>query len=125
LVDLIVEDRVAEQIDRVRARKEGGPGWNTVEQRHFVKTFPGEEEGEVVKQGFNPDEPEPESEALSHALDTPFAVGDDDEGDGEGKKDGLGGNQPWEDKTYATDSEGQAVGADKTVFDEERDAWGR
>ncbi|KAK0883533.1 hypothetical protein LTR87_002809 [Friedmanniomyces endolithicus] len=41
LVDLIVEDRVAEDIERVRARKEGGPGWNQIEQRHFVKTFPG------------------------------------------------------------------------------------
>lgn len=36
LVDLVVEDHQAEEIERVRARKEGGPGWNEVEQRHFV-----------------------------------------------------------------------------------------
>ena len=36
LVDLVVEDHEAEEIERVRARKEGGPGWNNVEQKHFV-----------------------------------------------------------------------------------------
>lgn len=36
LVDLVVEDHEAENIERVRARKEGGPGWNEVEQKHCV-----------------------------------------------------------------------------------------
>lgn len=36
LVDLVVEDHEAEDIERVRARKEGGPGWNEVEQKHYV-----------------------------------------------------------------------------------------
>ena len=36
LVDLIVEDRQAEEVERVRARKEGGPGWNEVPAKHFV-----------------------------------------------------------------------------------------
>ena len=36
LVDLVVEDHQAEEIERVRARKEGGPGWNEVDQKHFV-----------------------------------------------------------------------------------------
>lgn len=36
LVDLIVEDHQAEDVDRVRARKEGGPGWNEVSSKHFV-----------------------------------------------------------------------------------------
>lgn len=36
LVDLVVEDHDAEAIERVRARKEGGPGWNGVEQKHYV-----------------------------------------------------------------------------------------
>jgi hypothetical protein len=31
-----VEDHEAEEIERVRARKEGGPGWNEIEQKHFV-----------------------------------------------------------------------------------------
>lgn len=36
LVDLVVQDHQAEDIERVRARKEGGPGWNEVEQKHYV-----------------------------------------------------------------------------------------
>lgn len=36
LVDLVVEDTVAEDVERVRARKEGSSGWNEVEQRRFV-----------------------------------------------------------------------------------------
>lgn len=36
LVDLVVEDREAENIERIRARKEGGPGWNEVPPKHFV-----------------------------------------------------------------------------------------
>jgi hypothetical protein len=36
LVDLIIEDHEAEDIERVRARKEGGSGWNEAEPKHFV-----------------------------------------------------------------------------------------
>ena len=36
LVDLVVEDHDAEEVERVRARKEGGPAWNEVDQKHFV-----------------------------------------------------------------------------------------
>lgn len=36
LVDLVVEDVVAEDTERVRARKEGSAGWNEVEPRRFV-----------------------------------------------------------------------------------------
>ena len=36
LVDLVVEDHEAEEIERVRARKEGGAEWNESEARHFV-----------------------------------------------------------------------------------------
>ena len=36
LVDLVVEDKVAEQIEKVRARKEGGPEWNIDKPTHFV-----------------------------------------------------------------------------------------
>ena len=34
LVDLVVEDEVAEETERVRARKEGSAGWN--EPRRFM-----------------------------------------------------------------------------------------
>jgi len=36
LVDLVVEDHAAEQVERVRARKEGGPAWNEAEPKHYV-----------------------------------------------------------------------------------------
>ena len=36
LVDLVVEDQKAEEIERVRARKEGSPAWNEVSSKHFV-----------------------------------------------------------------------------------------
>jgi hypothetical protein len=36
LVDLVVEDHEAEQVERVRARKEGGSGWNEEPPKHFV-----------------------------------------------------------------------------------------
>ena len=36
LVDLVVEDSVAEEAERVRARKEGGAAWNVDEPHHFV-----------------------------------------------------------------------------------------
>jgi hypothetical protein len=36
LVDLVVEDKTAEDTERVRARKEGGAAWNKEEPKHFV-----------------------------------------------------------------------------------------
>ncbi|RMX72833.1 hypothetical protein D0869_14215 [Hortaea werneckii] len=49
LVDLVVEDKQAEEIARVRARKEGGPAWNEGEQKVFVKTFGDDDEGEEAE----------------------------------------------------------------------------
>ena len=88
LVDLVVEDEVAEEAERVRARKEGGDAWNTNEQRHFVRTYSGEgaDEGEDIREGFDPAKvkgkhPPPEK-----------AVASDDEDEGEssgGRYDSL------------------------------------
>jgi len=36
LVDLVIEDNAAEQVERVRARKEGGSAWNEAETKHYV-----------------------------------------------------------------------------------------
>ena len=36
LVDLVVKDEEAEEIERVRGRKEGGAGWNIDRPEHFV-----------------------------------------------------------------------------------------
>lgn len=36
LVDLMIEDNAAEEVERVRARKEGGSAWNESETKHYV-----------------------------------------------------------------------------------------
>lgn len=54
LVDLVVEDTDAEEAERVRARKEGGPAWNRDEQKHFVRTYDDEDLGEDIREGFEP-----------------------------------------------------------------------
>jgi hypothetical protein len=71
LIDLVVEDTDAEQAERVRARKEGGPGWNKEEQKRFVRTYGDEDLGEEIREGFDP--------SAVEAADEPpvFAVGED------------------------------------------------
>lgn len=129
LVDLVVEDHEAEAIERVRARKEGGPGWNSVEQKHFVKTFPDEPEQEEVRQGFNPDKPEERITDANHTLDEPFALEDSDNDDLEavGDKPGydeIGHEQPWENRVVG-DGNGKGKGKERQSPDipEERNPW--
>ena len=56
LVDLVLEDEHAEEVERVRARKEGGEAWNRIEQKHFVRTYSveGGNEGDQIREGFDP-----------------------------------------------------------------------
>lgn len=56
LVDLVVEDDEAEELDRVRARKSGNPHWNKTDSKHFVKTYGDSNEAEEVREGFESDE---------------------------------------------------------------------
>jgi hypothetical protein len=112
LVDLVVEDHEAEEIERVRARKEGGPGWNSVEQKHFIKTYPDEEEAEEVRQGFNPDKAEQRIIDGTHALDDD-AVPDEMRGvDEEGGRDETGARQPWDERRVGGDDEENPWGKD-------------
>ncbi|EME86382.1 uncharacterized protein MYCFIDRAFT_89109 [Pseudocercospora fijiensis CIRAD86] len=138
LVDLVVEDHEAEQLERVRARKEGGPGWNSVEQKHFVKTYPDEDAAEEIRQGFNPDAPEQKIKSQTHNLNDPFPIGDGDDemtavSDQEGR-DQLGQEQPWEHREYGklqpNGGRGNGKGSQgnsplpSPMFEEERNAWG-
>jgi hypothetical protein len=152
LVDLIVEDKQAEAIERVRARKEGGPGWNRINQQHFVHVYPPESPAEDVRTGFNPDRVEQKVVDGSHYLDDPH---DDDDGDiadaasdhvprsvGEQEgQDETGAPQPWDRREYS-DGNGKGKGKGKgkerdsspredeesavssPMFEEERNAWG-
>lgn len=128
LVDLVVEDRDAEEVERVRARKEGGPGWNSVEQKHFVKTYPDEGEAEEVRQGFNPDRPEQRLDG-GHSLTDPFTVGDGEDDmsavQDESGTDETGHEQPWEDRQYSKlQTPKNDDDAPSPLFEEERNAWG-
>ncbi|KAH8155621.1 uncharacterized protein LAJ45_00631 [Morchella importuna] len=141
LVDLVVEDTEAEEIERVRARKEGGPGWNEAETKRFVRTYPDEHYGEETRQGFDPsadtsmagiakgEESErgritPERHA---SVDGQFEVGDDEtETEDEGRNGGVhmnGDSGVWEDahgRSGTTERE-TSYGS----LNEERNIWGR
>lgn len=83
LVDLVIEDEEAERAEQVRARKEGGDGWNREGQaKHFVRTYSvdGAEEGDDIHtEGHDPskikaDHPPPEH-AISDSEDNEEAEG--------------------------------------------------
>ncbi|KAF2760496.1 DUF300-domain-containing protein [Pseudovirgaria hyperparasitica] len=121
LVDLVVEDHEAEDIERVRARKEGGPGWNEAEPKHYVKTYPEEGEAEVVREGFEPDAPHTHTED-EHNLDRPFADGDNEEDVG-----GFSAHQSdealrWQTRDHT--DEPSHSSSHFGSFREERDVWG-
>lgn len=70
LVDLIVEDEEAEQLERVRARKEGGEAWNDQEQKHFVRTYSidSQHSGDSFRLGYDPDKISAEDPPPEHAV---------------------------------------------------------
>ena len=136
LVDLVIEDHDAEQVDRVRARKEGGPAWNEVENKHFVHTYPQQGQAEEVRQGFEPDVPEAHNPERVHNLDYPFKVGSDE--DEEDKKDFKPPiNQEaerWETRDYSDNEDTQDAAKNPREdrpspnygsFREERNVWGQ
>lgn len=135
LVDLVVEDHQAEDIERVRARKEGGPGWNSVEQKHFVNLGAQEQgkgEEEEVRVGFNPDHPEQGLNDEGHTLTEPFSVGDGSDDDrytpiqDQERTDELGEEQPWETRKL-DEGNGKGKGKGKATtptFEAERNVWG-
>ncbi|KAI5783157.1 organic solute transporter Ostalpha-domain-containing protein [Peziza echinospora] len=88
IVHLVVEDREAEDLEQVRARKEGGPQWNEIEPKKFISHY-GSDYGEVVhEEGFGHLNTPPLPEATTSRADTnksPYhasgaggASGDDD-----------------------------------------------
>lgn len=132
-MDLVVEDHQAEEIERVRARKEGGPGWNSVEQKHFVNIGTGEngEHEEEVRVGFNPDRPEQGLNDEGHTLVDPFTVGDGSDDDrltpiqDRTGTDELGHEQPWETRNL-DEGKGKGKGKEKATspaYEPERNVW--
>lgn len=70
----------------------------------------------MIREGYNPDRTAGQDEDQAHNLDTPFAVGEDeDEG-----VDELGHEQPWEHRRYGqTDTRSHDYGS----LEAERNAW--
>lgn len=101
LVDLVVEDTEAEEVERVRARKEGGDAWNSHEAKHYVRVFNVDEEakeGEAVRTGFDPsdlqaDHPAPET-----------AISDDED-----NEEGSGSSSNKQHRDYDDLDEGRNV----------------
>ncbi|KAH6629452.1 organic solute transporter Ostalpha-domain-containing protein [Boeremia exigua] len=135
LVDLVVEDHDAEEVDRIRARKEGGPAWNEVENKHFVHTYPQDGQAEEVREGFEPDVPEAHNPERVHNLDYPFRVGSDEEdGDKDFKPPVNEQAERWETRDYSnTDDASDAANRPHQdrpspnygSFREERNVWGQ
>ncbi|ORY10042.1 organic solute transporter Ostalpha-domain-containing protein [Clohesyomyces aquaticus] len=124
LVDLVVEDHEAEEIEQVRARKEGGPGWNEVAAKHFVHTYPQDGQQEEVREGFNPDHPEPHNPESAHNLDSAFKVGDEETEEDKLDRKPLVSEEAeqWEQRDY--DHEPERPKPQYGSFPEERDVWG-
>jgi hypothetical protein len=129
LVDLVVEDEAAEEVERARARKEGSPRWNVTQPKHFVyvnpitlyiylltscysRTYPSNEEGEEVREGYAPDKVDPlqpHDPEHTHNLDQPVRESEASEEAGE-----------WDDREYSQSREAPKFGS----FSEEHGVWG-
>lgn len=87
VVDLVVEDTVAEERERVKARKEGGAANNSVEPKRLVRQYPPQEAGEQYRVGgespASVSSPAPKSHATQGdpGATSPFSIGDDDDTD--------------------------------------------
>ncbi|KZF23453.1 DUF300-domain-containing protein [Xylona heveae TC161] len=122
LVDLVVEDSDAEETERVRARKEGGPAWNELEPKLFVRTYPDSDQGEEIRAGFDPSEVPP----LQNQGESAFAIQDEDEDDDSSAQDDEGEDsdeaRQWKQTRPQTDM--QTRNTHYGSFYDERNAWG-
>jgi hypothetical protein len=129
LVDLVVEDHDAEEVERVRARKEGGSAWNEEPAKHFVHTYPAEGAEEEVREGFAPDAPEVHNPERDHNLDYPFTVEEESEEDL--KKQGIKPPineeaERWETRNLddqPEEDDGDRTSPQYASFREERNVW--
>ena len=110
LVDLVVEDTEAEQVERVRARKEGGAEWNDNEAKHFVRTYNDDDEGEIIRSGFQPAKnPPPSSSDLAvcneqgEEAESEEAQQGNDQGRSSAQYDSLDDRHVWNAKEVEAD----------------------
>jgi hypothetical protein len=136
LVDLVVEDTAAEEIDRVRARKEGGSEWNETDPKHFVRTYPSNHAEETFREGDEPGMVHPNQPHDPERIHDPDqALYQDYAHGGEGAQgDAQEGGAMWQHRRYDEDGEeadeaedeaGASSSARYGSFPEERDVWSR
>ena len=149
-MDLIIEDTQAEEIERVRARKEGSARWNEDEPRVFLyvivihpdvwssmstransgcsKAFPGPDEGEQIREGFEPSELPAASHGDSdHERRQPSSGGNDDY-QSSGQPDQLGDDRSSDSAHKGKEAQpkfsDERQPDDLSPFNDERSAWG-
>ncbi|KAF8544968.1 organic solute transporter Ostalpha-domain-containing protein [Trichophaea hybrida] len=137
LIDLVVEDRRAEETARVRARKEGGPGWNEAEPKRYVRQYPPEVAGEEIREGFEPpttppvDAPQSPHATQGDPANSRFSIGNEEDNMSDLPGD-HGDGSPWRsDDEDASDDGGEGVGEDSSrdisgIYGSmnERNVWG-
>lgn len=146
LVDLVVEDKQAEETERVRARKEGGAEWNESGGKRFVyvcldmiyecgssavvymceltsyrRTYPDSDEGEETRQGEEPSQP---SDAVDQAA--PPGADDDETDEQSSTAENQGPTSEESQEWKRADGEGRSKKGKKYSYgslNEERSAW--
>jgi len=92
------------------------------------RTYPEGDEEEEVLEGFEPDKQapkQPHGPEHEHALEEPFAVGDDEESAGGEQVDGESDEaQQWQHRDYDQDDGTKKRSPQYGSFEEERNVWG-
>lgn len=118
LIDLVIEDHDAEEVERVRARKEGSPSWNKHDPKHFVRTFPDSDEEEVVREGYEPTSEHNKEAGQSHAVGSDFPEDTTKEKEGEPAE-----ADTWKERNYGDVESPSASGPRYHYTDEEPNVW--
>ena len=123
LVDLVVEDKQAEETEQVRARKEGGAEWNENNGKHFIRTYPDVDEGEEIRQYEAPVEPsDAVDQSVPSAADDADTVNTAETDDTDDQAPMSEESREWKEAhRSARSAKGKSVSYGS--MDEERSAW--
>jgi hypothetical protein len=79
-----------------------------------------------VREGFDPDNPEPHNPEQAHNLDSPFSIGDNGEDDNEEQPLVSHEATEWQTRDYSQEDEGrEEISPQYGSFHEERNAWSK
>ena len=78
-----------------------------------------------MREGFDPDAPQPHNPEQAHNLDSPFAIGDNGEDDNEERAQPVSEEaQQWETRDYSGEQDTEQPSPQYGSFREERNVWG-